>query len=151
METIIEPFPRMIRAHTVLLLCLAFTVLGGALLFMHFRDIPPSTMEESVVVFASVDAMLAVHKPTPPLLTSTDAAHYAIHVPGVVAPLEAAQSTADYTAWSVHVQRRHGGQGWEVKIRSRGKIPSFSCRLAFTRDGGLIANRQELIECDYAK
>ena len=123
----------------------------AVLLFRYFDVTPPLIEEESVVMFTSADAMRAVHAPTPPLFTNADAANYAFHVPGLIALLEAAQSSANYTGWLVRSRRRQSGQLWEVEIRSRGYMPSFSCRLAFTRDGTSFMRGQDQMQCGYAK
>lgn len=99
--------------------------------------------------FPSAEAILCVPTPKSPITTSADAICFAAHVNGIADSLQTAQKQAKYEGWRAEARRRQDFNGWEVRIRSMGKIfPSYVCKVLFT-DNGSLMNREPI--CGYSK
>jgi len=91
------------------------------------------------VDFPDVESILCVPPPKPPISTNSDAICFAAHVDGVADSLRSAQKQAKYDGWISEARRSQEFNGWEVTLRSTGKIlPSYVCKLFFTENGRLV-------------
>lgn len=122
--------------------CTGWAIILGALLAMSCTRVNSNT-------FPDVDSILCVPKPKPPITTSEDAICFAAHVDGIADSLRSAQKQAKYDGWTAEARRSQDFNGWEVRIRSMGKIlPSYVCTLSFTENGSM-ANHESI--CSYIK
>lgn len=119
------------------------------ILFLILAGGSVSCFNSNSNTFLNVDAMLCEQKPKPPISNSADAICSALYVDGVADSLRIAQQRSKYEGWTVNVLQGSDFIGWDIRIRSYGKIlPTYECSLLLNENGSL---RNKELLCRYKK
>jgi hypothetical protein len=89
----------------------------------------------------------------PPILTAIDALQYAVHRPGVIKQVKAAQKQVPYKSWEITVkeERQNGHFVWMVILESKGLLPSFICQFNFDEAGVSVTESPLDNDCQFNK